>query len=194
MAIYKIECSENGYVYIGQTNNPDRREREHFGKLKSGSHPNRTLQADFNQYGKPAFSFDVIEALEIENKRQLEQYWLEKYNATKVYNRYNPAKITNRHNTRSTKQRIVDMKHIFSGRTSPQEIKTEMRYEFTAATSKPGSTITEVVDISERLGITVETWERLTEEKRNNLISSVFDIWVLENVEYSWGKLIPENV
>lgn len=58
--IYKLECLENGRVYVGKTLNPERREKDHFYALKNGYHTNELMQADFDLYGVKAFRFTVV--------------------------------------------------------------------------------------------------------------------------------------
>ena len=56
VAIYKIENTETGKCYIGQTTNPDRREKEHF---KHSS--NDRLRQAIRHEGATQFNFKVIE-------------------------------------------------------------------------------------------------------------------------------------
>lgn len=67
-------------MYIGQTKDPNRRRREHFGNLKRNKHENPYLQSAWNKYGESNFSFEVID--EGENYNQLEKYYIEKYKSS----------------------------------------------------------------------------------------------------------------
>lgn len=58
--VYKIECSVNGFVYIGQTINLFRRVAEHKYKLARGAHRNKQLQADYDKFGENCFSISII--------------------------------------------------------------------------------------------------------------------------------------
>jgi group I intron endonuclease len=58
--IYKIECLENGYVYIGQSRWVMSRWRNHIEDLISGKHHNKTLLKDFQRYGLESFYFEFI--------------------------------------------------------------------------------------------------------------------------------------
>lgn len=69
--IYKITNTKNGYVYIGQTSNFNKRKNAHFCSLKRNSHQNNLLQKDFNLYGEKSFLFEEIQ-IETDNKRRLE--------------------------------------------------------------------------------------------------------------------------
>lgn len=48
IGIYKITNTKNGKVYIGQTNNIDKRKEQHFSALDKGKHENKSMQADYN--------------------------------------------------------------------------------------------------------------------------------------------------
>lgn len=61
--IYKITNTENGKVYIGESENIPRRWIEHITALTYGEHLNYKLQNDFKKYGLKAFDFDILELL-----------------------------------------------------------------------------------------------------------------------------------
>ena len=62
--IYQIRNTENGYVYIGQTQEKfNRRFWHHRWKLQNGSHDNQNLQNDYNTYGEGSFVFEILEIL-----------------------------------------------------------------------------------------------------------------------------------
>lgn len=84
--IYALRCTVNGKVYIGRTQNLERRMREHFLELKKG-YRERTgdglLQKDFNQYGVDAFEVYVLEENVPPSKAQEREYaWMLEYRAT----------------------------------------------------------------------------------------------------------------
>lgn len=55
--IYAIQNKVNKKIYVGKTENPQSRIKQHFFNLKSGKHPVEDMQADFNKYGDV---FDVF--------------------------------------------------------------------------------------------------------------------------------------
>jgi group I intron endonuclease len=69
--IYKIINLKTKRVYIGSTTQPERRKSQHFVTLRSDSHHNYKLQADFKKYGEENFSFYVVEDLGVVPQRQL---------------------------------------------------------------------------------------------------------------------------
>jgi len=80
MGIYKIENKINKMVYIGSTNNFERRKSEHLKDLSNGNHCNFKLQNDYNKYGEDAFVFFMIKnidnkhSLKIEERSEIESY------------------------------------------------------------------------------------------------------------------------
>ena len=82
--IYKYTNKINGHSYIGQTNNLERRKREHLSTAfnpKSCSY-NSLFHQKMRQYGKENFDFEVLEKIysddyNVANER--ERYWIEYY-------------------------------------------------------------------------------------------------------------------
>jgi len=59
-AVYKIENTKTGQVYIGQSTMYKDRLIQHKSKLRCNKHPVPKLQEDYNKYGLDAFEFDII--------------------------------------------------------------------------------------------------------------------------------------
>ena len=67
--IYAIHNTLNGYEYIGDTWKPfSVRWKQHLYKLENGIHHCRLLQADWDTYGMNAFTFVVLECLDIPDR------------------------------------------------------------------------------------------------------------------------------
>lgn len=79
--IYKITNLVNGKIYIGQTNNPKRREREHFSLTPSILEDNegKILYNALLKYGPQNFSFEIIED-KCENYNEKEKFWIKTLN------------------------------------------------------------------------------------------------------------------
>ena len=88
--IYKLTNKRTGKVYVGQTNNLARREKEHMSDLASGTHHNQRMQQDYNRGDR--FSFQVLEHIEGTrddlNRRENFQIW--KHNS--FHNGYNQTR------------------------------------------------------------------------------------------------------
>lgn len=89
--IYIITNTINKKVYIGQTNDPKRREREHFSfGYIDDSEEVKVLYSAMKRHGIQNFNFSVIEGpIECYNDR--EKYWIQHYNSL-VPNGYNMTK------------------------------------------------------------------------------------------------------
>lgn len=82
--IYCYTNKKNNHKYIGQTNNLNRRKREH---LSAANNPNNKdyndlFHSKLREYGIDGFDLDVLEILyteDINEVNQREQYWIEKY-------------------------------------------------------------------------------------------------------------------
>ena len=58
--VYQISNTINGKRYIGSSVDLDRRQRDHFGKLRGNRHPNLHLQRAWNKHGEDKFAFEMI--------------------------------------------------------------------------------------------------------------------------------------
>ncbi|MDT3762968.1 NUMOD3 domain-containing DNA-binding protein [Priestia filamentosa] len=87
--IYKIINKVNRKIYIGQTNDLNRRRREHMGELARGEHTNQYLQNSFNVYGADNFSIEILETCSIEILDQRERYWIEHLDSCNKEKGYN---------------------------------------------------------------------------------------------------------
>lgn len=84
--IYKITNKLNNKVYIGQSNNIERRYKEHFNCKQPKQKIDQAIQED----GKQNFSFEVIEECDETNLTEREKYWIQYYDS--FNNGYNMTK------------------------------------------------------------------------------------------------------
>ena len=79
--IYFIKSSINGKIYIGETNNLNRRKIRHFTDLNSGNHTNKYLQRHVGKYGIEDLEFSIIEELVFDKKilNEREKHWIKFY-------------------------------------------------------------------------------------------------------------------
>ena len=97
-SIYAIRCKTTGKVYIGRSQDPLARTKQHFQKLKNGSCECGTasFQEDFNKYGASDFEMYILESGVVPGKfREREAYWIGEYQATD--HRYGYNKDTMEH-------------------------------------------------------------------------------------------------
>lgn len=84
--VYQIRNTQNHKVFIDSTQNLKTMNGKQF-QLEMGGHPNKNLQKEWNEFGKDAFVFEVLETLEKkdgvyfdekEALKKLEEKWLDK--------------------------------------------------------------------------------------------------------------------
>ena len=79
IGIYKITKKENGKAYIGQSNDIDRRLKEHQYKN------DLAIEKAIQKYGIDAFNYEVVEECPLENLNEREKYWIRYYNTYKGF-------------------------------------------------------------------------------------------------------------
>lgn len=81
--IYQIRNSQNKKVYIGSSNNIERRLSDHFRNLKRGTHHSKKLQRSFdNTNNKSVFIGEILEVVADERELKVrEQFYIDKFNA-----------------------------------------------------------------------------------------------------------------
>lgn len=81
IGIYKITNKLNGKSYIGQSNNIERRIKEHQTKGASSRIP---LDIAIQKYGKDNFIYEVIEEVLPEQLNERESFWIKYYNTVET--------------------------------------------------------------------------------------------------------------
>ena len=84
-AVYKITNVITGDFYIGSSKNIKRRWAEHKCQSTWRNNPNNQMYLDMNKYGLDKFSFQILEEVEIEQLKEMEQQFIETLKPT--YNR-----------------------------------------------------------------------------------------------------------
>lgn len=97
--IYMIRNIDTEHIYIGSTNDFERRKAIHLFTLKSGLHHNRKLQSDYDNYGLEVFTFEILHVPKKDKDYNrdslylLEQIWIDKYapeyNIQKIVQKFN---------------------------------------------------------------------------------------------------------
>jgi group I intron endonuclease len=84
--IYSILNTSNLRLYVGSSFNMRRRMVAHLRDLRRGSHSNRALQYDWNEYGEVVFRADVLElVLDANTLTEIEEGWIARFD-NRVYN------------------------------------------------------------------------------------------------------------
>jgi len=85
--VFQIRNRTNGKVLLGSSKNLEGPLNGHRFMLRIGSHTNKALQADWNEFGAEAFDFEILETVKVRDDPNfnlddeltlLEQIWLEK--------------------------------------------------------------------------------------------------------------------
>lgn len=74
--IYAIYNSQSGKIYVGQSKDLARREKDHFRELRKGTHHNKYLQRAYQKYGEVAFHFITLERCPVEKLDEKEKNWI----------------------------------------------------------------------------------------------------------------------
>lgn len=88
--VYAIQHNKIKKMYIGRSRDVIQRYKNHILDLKRGSHPSKTMQEDFNQFGED-YSIYILEKIENPKQRlqfdsgyhnlgtEIEMQWIKKY-------------------------------------------------------------------------------------------------------------------
>ncbi len=74
--IYKITNNQTGSVYVGSSENLNKRIPKHFYELRKGKHVNNKLQKDFNIFGEENFIVSIILYCEKSELIEYEQFFV----------------------------------------------------------------------------------------------------------------------
>jgi len=93
--IYKIQNVLTEFIYIGCSQNIEKRFKQHITKLKNGNHANRHLQSSFNKHGLKNFTFEIIFEAYCEEcvLKNLESLFIWSENPSKLYNIFVPKEF-----------------------------------------------------------------------------------------------------
>ena len=81
IGIYCIKNKINGKVYIGSSNNIERRFKRHKTELNTKRHSNKYLEKAYIKYGEENFEFIILELCNEEELIQKEIFYISKYDS-----------------------------------------------------------------------------------------------------------------
>jgi len=115
IGIYKITNTKNNKVYIGESNDIDRRWDEHIDKLNNNSHHSYKLQEAWNEYGEENFTFEILEIVEkLDSPYKTTMQLI--YEEGKYIDQYNS--INNGYNVENTIDKILSGEKVIISRKS----------------------------------------------------------------------------
>lgn len=65
--IFRVACAPAGKAWLGVSRNLDSQQNSIWFSLRHGGSPNREMQAAWKAHGEDAFTFDEVEALDVED-------------------------------------------------------------------------------------------------------------------------------
>ena len=81
-AVYKIVNTVTGNFYIGSSKNVKQRWTMHRAQSSWKAQPNNKMYQDMQKYGLECFSFEILEEVETQYLKQVEQKFIELLNPT----------------------------------------------------------------------------------------------------------------
>ena len=129
IGIYKIENLINGKIYVGQSNNIERRFSQHKSPYEQKRFSDKPLYKAFQKYGIENFSFSVIEECTIEQLNEKEKLWISKLQSLTHQNGYNitvggdGVADDNHPNHKLTREDIVDIRNRYNKRERCKEVE-----------------------------------------------------------------------
>jgi len=89
IGIYKITNQVNKKMYIGQSNNIERRFAQHKSPYEQERFKDKPLYKAFKKYGIKNFTFEIIEECNIEELNEKEKFWIQKLQTLTYQHGYN---------------------------------------------------------------------------------------------------------
>jgi len=86
VGVYYITNTINNKIYIGSSNNIEKRHSTHFSNLRYGKHSNKYLQAAVTKYGIDNFMLKAVELCEVDELLIVEQEHIDSYDKSQLYN------------------------------------------------------------------------------------------------------------
>lgn len=126
IGIYKITNKSNGKMYIGQSNDIQRRFYEHQTKGESSRIP---LDIEIKELGKDAFTYEVLEECEISQLNEKEAYWEVYYNAREVGYNKNKCGQTNLYGENNPNCKLTESDIYFIRQSYNQHKKQKEVYQ-----------------------------------------------------------------
>lgn len=116
--IYSITNIQNGKLYVGSSNNIERRWKEHKSMLNCNKHHSTHLQNAWNKYGETNFLFEIIEECNTNILLEREQYYIDLYASADDYFGYNESAVAG-------KPSMTQEQREYYGRLASDRLKGE---------------------------------------------------------------------
>lgn len=129
IGIYKITNLINGKIYVGQSNNIERRFAQHKSPYEQERFSDKPLYKAFKKYGIENFTFEIIEECIIDELDIKEIYWIKELNSLVHQNGYNITAGGNGNVGEShpkhklTTEDIIDIRTRYNNRERCKEVE-----------------------------------------------------------------------
>jgi len=64
LGVFAVRCAASGKVWVGTSRNLDATRNGLWFGLRSGGYIDKSLQAEWNAHGEPAFQYEILETLD----------------------------------------------------------------------------------------------------------------------------------
>ena len=127
--IYAIINTWNGKIYVGSSYKIKRRGADHFYVLSKNKHPNKHLQAAWNNDKEEAFYFCILErVLDRAELAGKEQAWINKFKSSDPEFGYNKRKIAkNNYGLKASDETKAKLSILHKGVPKSEEHKEKLR-------------------------------------------------------------------
>lgn len=176
IGIYCIRNTDNGKVYIGSSNNLQRRLKDHKSELNKGIHVNDHLQKSWNLYGEDCFEFSVLEYCQETELLQREDFYIQKYSSLNPDKGYNLLSANRAIFSDSTKQKLSEAgKRPCSEETKRKISESNKGRKFTEEHRKKLSEAKKGTHLSQKAKEKVSAYQKsrpMTEERMRQILQS----------------------
>lgn len=111
IGIYSLYWEEQDLIYIGQSQNIERRFREHILDLTNNRHSNYKVQNTYNKFGLPKFI--IIEECNLINLNDLEIYWQHEFNSLNSLDLVKAGQVGSGINSNNSKYSKMQILKVF---------------------------------------------------------------------------------
>lgn len=176
IGIYCIRNIKNDKVYIGSSNNLQRRLRDHKSELNKGIHANDHLQKSWQHYGEDCFEFLVLEYCQETELLQREDFYMQKYSSLNPDRGYNLLSADRAIFSDSTKQKLSEIgKRPCSEETKRKISEANKGRKFTEEHRKKLSEAKKGTHLSQQAKEKVSAYQKsrpMTEKRMSQILQS----------------------
>ena len=132
--VYYIYNNISNRLYIGSSNDIERRFKQHIRKFQNKTHENKHMQAAWCKYGETAFSFGVLVETSEEDQYEMEQKCIDHYPWDSLYNMNpyasKPPSRRGKHHSEEARKKLSEAKkgdkHYLYGKHLSEEHRRKL--------------------------------------------------------------------